>query len=47
MSSKLAFGFAKTKLPTYDKFNWKDPLNLEDQLTGDEKMVRDLAHDYA
>ncbi len=28
-------------------FVWDDPLLLEDQLTGDERMVRDTARDYA
>ncbi len=29
------------------KFVWDDPLLLDDQLTEDERMVRDTAHDYA
>ncbi len=28
-------------------FDWRDPLNLDSQLTGDERMVRDTAADYA
>lgn len=28
-------------------FNWQDPLNLDDQLTEDEKLMRDTAHGYA
>ncbi len=28
-------------------FDWKDPLRLEDQLTADERMIRDTARDYA
>jgi glutaryl-CoA dehydrogenase len=28
-------------------FNWEDPLDLESQLTGEERMVRDTARDYA
>src|SRR4051812_32363641 len=28
-------------------FKWDDPLLLEDQLSEDERMVRDSAHDYA
>ena len=28
-------------------FQWDDPLLLEDQLTEDERMVRDAAHAYA
>jgi glutaryl-CoA dehydrogenase len=27
-------------------FNWQDPLLLEDQLSEEERMVRDSAHDY-
>jgi len=27
-------------------FNWEDPLNLRDQLTGEEQMVRDTARAY-
>ncbi len=27
-------------------FNWADPLHLEDQLSGEERLVRDTAHDY-
>jgi glutaryl-CoA dehydrogenase len=29
------------------KFVWEDPLLLDDQLSEDERMVRDTAHDYA
>ena len=29
------------------KFNWEDPLLFEDQLTEDERMIRDSARDYA
>jgi glutaryl-CoA dehydrogenase len=28
-------------------FHWDDPLQLEQQLTEDERLVRDAAHDYA
>src|SRR5690606_13033553 len=28
-------------------FDWADPLTLEGQLTDEEKLVRDAAHDYA
>src|SRR5271168_3728735 len=28
-------------------FKWDDPLDLESQLTEEERMVRDTAHDYA
>ena len=36
---------AKTKSKA--EFNWEDPLLLEDQLTEEERMVRDTARDYA
>src|SRR5437868_12056306 len=29
------------------EFHWADPLLLDDQLSADERMVRDAAHDYA
>jgi glutaryl-CoA dehydrogenase len=32
--------------PTKPVFNWEDPLVLEEELTEDERMVRDSAHDY-
>jgi glutaryl-CoA dehydrogenase len=28
------------------KFNWEDPFLLDDQLTEEERMVRDMAHQY-
>ena len=28
------------------QFAWDDPLLLNDQLSGDERMVRDAARDY-
>jgi glutaryl-CoA dehydrogenase len=30
-----------------EQFHWDDPLLLDAQLTDDEKMIRDAAHDYA
>ena len=30
-----------------EAFNWEDPLDLEGELTEDERMVRDTARDYA
>jgi glutaryl-CoA dehydrogenase len=30
-----------------EQFDWADPLALDDQLTDDERMVRDAARDYA
>ena len=29
------------------EFNWKDPLDLDGQLSEEEKLIRDTAHDYA
>jgi glutaryl-CoA dehydrogenase len=29
------------------KFDWSDPFNLDDQLTEDERMIRDAAHAFA
>ena len=34
-------------LPDMASFNWDDPFLLNDQLTGDEQMMRDAAHAYA
>ena len=28
-------------------FDWSDPFRLEDQLTEDERMIRDSAHAFA
>ncbi|HCJ81381.1 MAG TPA: acyl-CoA dehydrogenase, partial [Erythrobacter sp.] len=28
-------------------FAWDDPFNLDDQLTEDERMIRDAAHAFA
>ena len=28
------------------KFDWRDPFRLEDQLTDEERMIRDSARDY-
>ena len=33
--------------PDMARFDWDDPLRLEDQLTGDERMLRDAARAYA
>ncbi len=33
--------------PSLAKFNWGDPFLLEDQLTEDERMIRDAAHAFA
>ena len=32
--------------PKWASFNWEDPLLLDEQLTEDERMVRDTARDY-
>lgn len=42
-----AFAKQTTRKYTIHKFNYSDPLLLEDQLTDDEKMIRDTAHDFA
>jgi len=31
----------------WGKFNWQDPFNLDDQLTDEERLVRDTAANYA
>ena len=28
-------------------FDWSDPLFLDEQLTNEEKLIRDSAHEYA
>ena len=33
--------------PGLGSFNWEDPLMLEDQLTEEERMIRDAARAYA
>ena len=33
--------------PDLGPFDWADPLRLEDQLTEDERMLRDAAHTFA
>ncbi|HEV8034985.1 acyl-CoA dehydrogenase [Yoonia sp.] len=33
--------------PDLGPFDWADPLRLEDQLTEDERMLRDAAHEFA
>ena len=35
------------KLKKWAKFNWEDPMLFEDQLTEEEKLIRDSAHQYA
>jgi alkylation response protein AidB-like acyl-CoA dehydrogenase len=29
------------------EFDWQDPLRLDEELTGDERMIRDTAHAFA
>ena len=38
---------AKGHEPTLQPFDWEDPLGLDEQLTDDERMVRDTAEGYA
>ncbi|WP_223476604.1 acyl-CoA dehydrogenase [Oricola indica] len=33
--------------PSLSKFTWEDPFVLEDQLSGEERLIRDAAHGYA
>ncbi|KAG0377460.1 hypothetical protein BGX24_006060, partial [Mortierella sp. AD032] len=35
-----------SKSKAFVKYDWTDPLNLESQLTEDERSVRDVARDY-
>jgi glutaryl-CoA dehydrogenase len=37
----------QTKTPAEARFSWADPLDLEGQLSEDERLVRDTARDYA
>ena len=37
----------KKSLTTMARFDWADPFFLDDQLTDDERMIRDTAHAYA
>ncbi|CAM0142451.1 unnamed protein product [Umbelopsis sp. WA50703] len=52
-ASKVAPAAQKLSVPavlnqtrTFVKYNWVDPLNLESQLTDEEKLVRDTAREY-
>ncbi len=38
---------ARPKAGVTEAFNWEDPLDLEGELTEEERMVRDTAHGYA
>ncbi|MEE8334744.1 MAG: acyl-CoA dehydrogenase [Alphaproteobacteria bacterium] len=38
---------SETERPKWGKFNWQDPLLLEDQLSEDERMVVDSVRQYA
>ncbi len=33
--------------PELSRFDWEDPFRLEDQLAGEERMIRDSARAYA
>jgi glutaryl-CoA dehydrogenase len=48
----LMQGFARPKLkakdaPDLGRFDWEDPFRLDDQLTEDERALRDAARAYA
>lgn len=45
--SKIAKQPARQFASQLHKFNYSDPFLLEDQLTPDEKIIRDTAHDFA
>ncbi|MEE2655732.1 MAG: acyl-CoA dehydrogenase [Pseudomonadota bacterium] len=48
MSSPAVEGVkASSKVKKWAKFNWEDPLLFEDQLSEEEKLVRDTAREYA
>jgi glutaryl-CoA dehydrogenase len=40
-------GTQSARSPAKDAFNWEDPLDLEGELTAEERMVRDSVRDYA
>jgi glutaryl-CoA dehydrogenase len=40
-------GLAPARSSAKDAFNWEDPLDLEGELTSEERMVRDSVRDYA
>ena len=33
--------------PKWPTFNWQDPFDLENQLSDDERLIRDTAQSYA
>ena len=35
------------EMPSLSSFNWEDPFRLDDQLSDDERMIRDSARAYA
>ena len=48
MSSEATDGAGDgPKNKRWARFNWEDPLLFDDQLSEDERMVRDAARDYA
>ena len=44
---KDAAQFSPKDAPDLGRFDWEDPLRLEDQLSEDERMLRDAAHAFA
>ena len=46
-SSLSAPPLSAKELPDLSGFDWIDPLLLDDQLTGEERMIRDAARSYA
>jgi glutaryl-CoA dehydrogenase len=47
MSLALEKETTKPAIPVGDSFDWQDPLRIEDELTEEERMVRDTAQRYA
>ena len=47
MSQPLAAAEAGPKAPVRAPFEWDDPFLLDDQLSEDERLIRDTARDYA
>lgn len=45
-AQKLSAPAVLNQTRTFVKYNWVDPLNLESQLTDEEKLVRDTAREY-
>ena len=47
MTAEAALPAAKSSAGSKPRFNWEDPFLLDEQLSEDERMVRDTARDYA